>query len=186
MGGTVIDFRAFNPRKNLPPRVGRKRGESNFLGAFQRAFMADGGCSGVGGRHFALSGYGIADFVWLDCPAGQAASRTERAGAVTAFEMKLHNWKRALGQAHRYLYYSDAAVVVLPDATAARAREHLDSFEHLGVGLWSYDPKAGKICKIFTPQATTAKNAAAREKAITEISGRRKFGQTLKETQPFL
>ena len=172
----AIDFGTYNPRRNLPCAVGRKRGESNFVSAFQRDYTAEREGQGVGGRHFDLAGYGIADFVWMDFgqrgkPSGDAAGEP----VLTAFEMKLKDWRRALSQAYRYSYFSDRAIVVLPTGVADRAQGHLHVFQRLRIGLWSYEPKSENIDMRFTPAGTKAKNPAAREKALARISRRLKF-----------
>jgi hypothetical protein len=164
------------PRQNLPAAVARKRGESNFVAAFQRGFTAEREGQGVGGRHFEMAGYGIADFVWMDFgQSGKRAGGTTGEPVLTAFEMKLKNWRRAISQAYRYSYFSDRAIVVLPHATADKAEEQLHVFQRLGIGLWSYEPKSMKIDMRFTPVATKAKNAIAHEKALNRFSRKLKF-----------
>jgi len=176
---SAIEFGAFNPRRNLPGAVARKRGESNFVAAFQRDFSAAHDGQGVGGRHFELAGYGIADFVWMDYGQhGKRAGRSPDEFVLTAFEMKLKDWRRALSQAYRYSYFSDRAIVVLPTDVADRAEGRLDVFQRLGIGLWSYEPKQENIEMRFTPDGTKAKNPAARQKALTCISRKIKFGKT--------
>lgn len=169
MGNTsVIKFGAFNPRQNLPPAVARKMGEANFVAAFLRGFTAEREGQGAGGRHFELAGYGIADFVWMDFErrTGGVTSKP----VLTAFEMKLKDWRRALSQAYRYSYFSDRAIVVLPTDVADRAQEYLDVFQRLGIGLWSYEAKTQDIDMRFTPTGTKAKNPVAHEKALDRIS----------------
>jgi hypothetical protein len=176
---SAIEFGAFNPRRNLPPAVARKRGESNFVGAFQRHFTSDREGQGVGGRHFEVVGYGIADFVWMEYgPRGKGANDAAGEPVLTAFEMKLKDWRRALSQAYRYSYFSDRAIVVLPAAIADRAQGHLHVFERLGIGLWSYEPKAQRLDMRFTPAGTKAKNPVAREKALDLISRKIQFRKT--------
>jgi hypothetical protein len=89
---------------------------------------------------------------------------------LTAFEMKLKDWRRAISQAYRYSYFSDRAIVVLPTEVADRAEGRLDVFRRLGIGLWSYEPRTKRIDMRFTPTATKAKNPSAREKALKRIS----------------
>lgn len=173
-----IDFKTFNPRRNLPPAVARKRGEANFVGAFQREFTSERKGQGVGGRHFELAGYGIADFVWMDY--GQKAKGTAREPVLTSFEMKMKDWRRALSQAYRYSYFADRSIVVVPTEIADKAQGYLHVFERLGIGLWSYDPKAENIDMRFTPPKTKAKSPAAREKALARISNRVKLRKTSK------
>lgn len=180
MGGSVINFRAFNPRQNLPQHLSRKRGESNFVGAFERAFTADTGRDGVGGRHFSLSGYGIADFVWVDSPVPADSGESAWAGTVTAFEMKLHDWRRALTQAYRYSYFADYAVVVLPPETAGNAAARLDIFKALNIGLWTFDPKTTAIHALHESRRAEPRNAAAKAKAMALFGRSTKFRELLK------
>lgn len=171
-----IRFGAFNPRRNLPAASGRKRGEANFVAAFERDFAEHQKGHGVGGRQFELSGYGIADFVWIEF--GRKQGHNPQGDAVlTAFEMKLKDWKRAVAQAYRYSYFADRTIVVLPDEIANRAEKHLATFERLGIGLWSYDPGVEGIEKRFTPALGKARNPAARTKAIARISRKIKLAQ---------
>jgi hypothetical protein len=172
---SAIEFGTYNPRRNLPSAVARKRGESNFVAAFQRHFTAEREGQGVGGRHFELAGYGIADFVWMDF--GQSAHCRGKMGepVLTAFEMKLRDWRRAVSQAYRYSYFSNRSIVVLPTEVADRAQGHLDLFKRLRIGLWSYEPKSKSIERRFTPAMAKAKNPAAREKAVGRISRKIKF-----------
>ncbi len=170
---SAIDFGTSNPRRNLPSAIGRKRGESNFVAAFQRGFTAARAGTGVGGRQFELAGYGIADFVWMEF--GRQTTHGRHESVLTAFEMKLKDWRRALMQAYRYSYFADQAVVVLPNEVADRAERHLPTFQHMGVGLWSYDPKTEVIGKRYTPSATQARHPTARAQAIERISRKSDF-----------
>ncbi len=175
----AIEFGAFNPRRNLPAAVARKRGEANFVGSFHRTFAAVCEGKGGGGRHFELAGYGIADFVWMDF-ARDGTRKNDRAPLLTAFEMKLKDWRRALSQAYRYSYFSDRAIVVLPTDVANRAAVHLDTFRRLGIGLWGYEPKTERLDMRFTPTDTKAKSPAAREKAVGRISAKIELSQRRK------
>jgi hypothetical protein len=120
-----------------------------------------------------MFGYGIADFVWMDySERGKRSGIATREPFLTAFEMKLKDWRRALSQAYRYSYYSDRAIVVLPTEVADRAQGYLHAFQRLGIGLWSYDPKSATINMRFTPSNAKAKNPVAREKAVRRISAK--------------
>jgi hypothetical protein len=65
--------------------------------------------------------------------------------------------------------------VVLPDYIADKAEEHLHIFNHLGVGLWSFDPKTENVRMRFNPGETKAKNPEARERALEHISRKLKL-----------
>lgn len=165
------------PRRNLPRESSLKRGESNFVGAFYKAYDQLRSSHGLGGLEFALPNFGIADFIWVCLPAGLCA-RKGRQGSqklpeedlsgihITAFEMKLSDWRKALSQAYRYRYFADRSIVVLPPGKAKLAKEELDLFRELEIGLWSFDAQTGAIQLIFTPKRIRPKSAIARERAL--------------------
>jgi hypothetical protein len=165
----TIRFNAYNTRRNLPADTGRKRGESNFLGAFERYLLSSVYTCGVGGRYFPLSNYGMADFVWL-LPAERKANATQ--GYLHSFETKLHDWRRAFQQAYRYSYFSDASFVVLPPTLGAVAEKYLSLFQTHSIGLWTFDPQANKLNRVFTPEASAPRNAEAKKKAVQVIASR--------------
>ena len=118
--------------------VARKRGESNFVSAFSKAYIGSVAPTGIGGREFPLAGFGIADFVWMAwCPTGGdgTALSLERLKAMmakhrlTAFEMKLTHWRKGLTQAFRYSYFADRSILVVPPNVAASARQELSLFK---------------------------------------------------------
>jgi hypothetical protein len=186
----ILRFGARNPRRNLPGTQARRRGEADFVRAFERAYLQRFCARGVGGREFEMFNYGIADFVWV---AWRGKSHPEEATALTvekiqqrllkhlltAFELKLRDWRRGLSQAYRYRYFADRAIVVLPPQAARRARAHMSMFRRLKVGVWSFDKTTGKIHPIFTPIRMKARNAVAREKAIELITRQLDFGKFL-------
>ena len=187
----ILRFGTRNRRRNLPGAAARRRGEADFVLAFERAYIQRFCARGVGGREFEMFNYGIADFVWI---AWRAKSHPAEATALamekiqqhlqkhllTAFELKLHDWRRGLSQAYRYRYFADRAIVVLPPQAARLARANVSLFRRLKVGVWSFDKTTGKIHPIFTPAKTKARNAVAREKAIQLITRRLDFGKLLK------
>ncbi len=143
----------------------------------------------VSWQDFALAGYGIADLVmvgWKTSTRGGSAFTVEqlrsrlRQQRLTAFELKLNSWRKALMQANRYRYFCDRSIVVLPAKFAAAASAHLDLFRSLNIGLWEFDTETSRISKKFTPRASRALNADAREKAISAILARVQLCKTLK------
>ena len=146
---------------------------------------------GVGGKEFALSGFGIADFVWVGWqntinPDEGSALTIEKIKSLlnrhklTAFEMKLTDWRKGLAQAYRYSYFADLAVVVLPPKIAATAKADLDLFRESNVGLWSFNPASGAIRKLFTPRGSGPRSAKANAKALESLGRSLKFSQFLK------
>ena len=187
----LLKFKQRHPRRNLPAALARKRGESNFVSTFSKAYIASIASGGIGGKEFALSGFGIADFVWI---AWQSAVNPDEGSALsieklksllnrhklTAFEMKLSDWRKGLAQAYRYSYFADLAVVVLPPALAATAKAALDRFRASSIGLWSFDPATGAIRKLFTPRSSGPRNSKAKERALDCIGRVLKFSKLRK------
>jgi hypothetical protein len=189
--GKLYNFLRSNPRRNLPGAISRKRGEANFVSAFTKAYLGTIGRHGIGGRQFALSGFGIADFVWIawrksqDGEEGSAVSleqlRTRLSRQkLAAFEMKLTDWRKGLAQAYRYSYFADLSVVVMPAAVVDVARENLALFRLLRIALWSFDQPSGKIRKLFTPRSRKARSVTAKMKALALFTRYFDFSQRSK------
>ena len=187
----LLKFKTRDPRRNLPPKLGRKRAEANFVIKFMEAYLKLTVGGGLGGKDFALSGFGIADFVWIawrEAASGieGSALTLERLKArivkhkLTAFEMKLRDWRKGLSQAYRYGYFADQALLVLPPNTAARAVKSKSLFQQLGVGLWSFDSESGKIRKLLGAKSSVARDAIARAKAVDLICRRFNFSKARK------
>ena len=54
---------------------------------------------------------------------------------TVSIEAKLHDWKRALGQAYRYKRFSNYSFVLLPKDSAVSAIQNIDLFIKYNVGL---------------------------------------------------
>ncbi len=187
----LLQFKARDPRRNLPPELGRKRAEANFVIRFMEVYLSQSVGHGFGGRSFALPGFGIADFVWVawrDTKNGHEGSALslERLKArmakqrLTAFEMKMTDWRKGLTQAYRYGFFADRAVLVLPPNTATIAAKNKPLFRKLCVNLWSFNAASGQICKLVSIKSSGAKDAAARAKAVDLICRRLNLGKTRK------
>lgn len=180
----VIRFGCHDTRRNLPAVSSRKRGEANFLGRFERAYMAEAmgkAAPFARGREFNLTGYGRADLVWLAWRSRGGAEdfsavAVQRQVRITAVEAKLKDWRKGLAQAARYRYFANRAVLVLPPAASASALPYLESFKKLGVGLWEFDMESGKITKHTTPRETAPLNSQAYARALEMIAHGLKLG----------
>jgi hypothetical protein len=75
---------------------------------------------------------------------------------IRSFEFKLDNWRTGLMQAHRYKYFSNASILVLPIYKMKPAEERLDLFRGLGVGLWGFSIETGTIVRKYTPRPVKA------------------------------
>jgi len=187
-----VTFSTFKPRNNFRAAIARKRGESNFLLAFKRAYLAQHQIF-ISGTEFALSGYGIADVI---CVALRESMNGEGSAIslenikeelnrqiLTAFELKLDSWKRALYQAYRYSYFANRSIVVLPTGAAASAQRNIELFKQLKIGLWEFNADRG-ICQIFTPEIAQPKSPQARQKAIELILRKVNFRKFAERPNP--
>jgi hypothetical protein len=186
----LVRFKSTSPRKNLPPSISRKRAEANFLCSFERAFVASH-CQTkqITWHDFALQGYGIPDLITFGWSTQQNQSTALSLEALrqklqrqqlTAFELKLRDWRKGLVQAYRYRYFCDLSIVVIPNDVTQRASQRLELFASLDVGLWSFAPDTDLITKYFTPPQGTARNLEARNKAIESILNKIQFCKALK------
>jgi hypothetical protein len=167
-----LRFRSFNPRRNLPASIGRKRKESNFLGSFMRSLVADIATPCAYGRYFAMPGCGVADFIICQLPIDITKNFDYDCISLTAIEVKISDWRRGIQQAYRYKYYADLSVVVVPFENAAKALKSVNCFDLLGIGLWTYDSAKGIIQKHFSPLEHGALNQTKRRQALNRIHSR--------------
>lgn len=158
----------YEPERNLPGRIPRKiTAETRFTILFARAYLKQALTLHYGSpknhltcaRQIAINGFGIADLVsiawgkttqrFFDSPESllQYARPT-----IRAFEVKLNNWRKGMTQAHRYKYFANAAIVVLPAGKCNAALHYIDTFHRIRVGLWGFDPMTSKIVMHYTPR----------------------------------
>jgi hypothetical protein len=180
----AVKFGCQDTRRNLPNSSSSKRGESNFVAKFERAYMDAelrklSQRSLASGREFALDGFGRADVLfmaWKSTGNGDDFTAvTLKSLSITAIEGKISDWRKGLMQASRYRFFANRALLVLPPDTCATALAYLETFRDLNVGLWQFDPSAGVIRKHFTPRHGRPLNSKARERAIQLITGKLKF-----------
>jgi len=165
----IKPFSTYIPRQNLPAKFTAQNCEDHFVDAFREIYLSRQKRRGIHSKEFALEGFGIADFIHV-----QLENVTIRnpggIGAITAFEMKLKDWKRAVSQAYRYTYFANRAIVVIPPEQAKGAKANLEILKKLGVGVWIFNKDSMKIHKLITPQKTKAKLPSAGEKARSRIA----------------
>lgn len=173
-----------SPRLNFGPRWTARNAEEEFARSFaveydSRYASIHPGSSKmrrVLAHEVPVNGFGIADLVtvsWdtsaadpLNLPA--TGNELHVQPTVRAFEVKLSDWRRGLMQAHRYNYFADTAILVLPAAKLPTV-SNLDTFKNIRVGLWGYDEKTGKITKVYTPRPKRPSRPNHREKAIERV-----------------
>jgi hypothetical protein len=104
-------------------------------------------------REVPISGYGIADllvFSWKGNPgSGESVGITP---TIRAFEVKMTDWRRGLMQAHRYRYYANTSILVVPKTVLPRVFSHLRLFQNAEVGLWGFNPHTKGITRVYTPR----------------------------------
>ena len=180
----TVKFGCHDTRRNLPCSSSSKRGESNFVAKFERAYVEAElrkltQRSLASGREFALDGFGRADVLFMAWkhPGDTAdfTAMTLKSLSITAIEGKISDWRKGLMQASRYRFFANRALLVLPPDVCATALAYLETFRNLNVGLWQFDPNTGVIRKHFTPRCGRPLNAKAREKAVHLIASKLKF-----------
>ena len=155
------------PERNLPGRRPRViTAETRFTIQFARSYMSyfriihhrsnkdQITCT----RQLAVNGFGIADLVSVTWnykfmnSVGVDDFIFQVKPTVRAFEIKLSNWRRGMSQAHRYRYFADASILVLPKNIIENALCYMDTFKKIKVGLWTFDMKSKRITSYYTPR----------------------------------
>lgn len=72
-----------------------------------------------------------------------------------AIEAKISNWQRGLYQAYRYRQYADFSYLALHSNYVERAKQNIDLFKNLNVGLISVDEPNKRMQMIFKPKKET-------------------------------
>jgi hypothetical protein len=131
-------------------------------------------------RQVSVNGFGIADMVsvsWesgLDLDHGELVSAEEFLldfkPTIRAFEVKLGNWRKGMIQAHRYRFFSNAAILVLPADKASNALGYIETFKKIRVGLWSFNPKSRKIVSYYTPRPSSTIQMKYTVKALQKMA----------------
>ena len=109
-------------------------------------------------REAPISGNGIADllvFNWFsqeNQPLSKFNDFLDLNPTIRAFEFKLKNWRSGIMQAHRYKYFSNSSILVVPKGKLKSIDSDLDIFRTLRVGLWAFNPETGGITIRYTPR----------------------------------
>jgi len=129
-------------------------------------------------RQIAINGFGIADMMsvsWTSIEQNKSLLTVDDflniyRPTLRAFEVKLTNWRKGMTQAHRYRYFADATVLVLPTDIIANAMEYRETFERIHVGLWAFDMESSRIVPYCTPRPTSALETKYRRRSIQIIA----------------
>ncbi|MBM4309499.1 MAG: hypothetical protein FJ119_00915 [Deltaproteobacteria bacterium] len=181
------------PRRNLSAKVSRKNTERDFTISFARSYISQFASLHYGSartevyfsREIPINGYGIADFVALyfnpdnlpahDQPQNVIDFIKVAKPILRAFELKISNWRKALMQAHRYRYFANVSIVVLPDEALHTASRFIETFKTIKVGLWGFSQGSGSIKQLYTPRPSTPLEPKYIPRAIQLVAKASKF-----------
>ncbi|HOP60563.1 MAG TPA: hypothetical protein PKZ60_04030 [Candidatus Saccharicenans sp.] len=186
---SIPKVRFHEPELNLPSRLpGLLNGEEWFTIQFAQAYLGQQLAvhqrsrkdNIVCVRQVSVNGFGIADLVsvsWesrLDSNHGELVSAEEFLlnfkPTIRAFEVKLDNWRKGMIQAHRYRFFSNAAILVLPADKVSNALRYIGTFKKIHVGLWSFDPTSRKIIAYYTPRPSYSVQMKYAVKALQKMA----------------
>jgi len=127
-----------------------KNSEYEFGNSFVRWFASLSDKKVVAIRELPVPGSGIADFVVIKKSAYGKTNQPRT--TVQSFEFKIRDWRKGLMQAHRYKYFSNSSILVVPAHMIKSAQKSIYLFKQLGVGLWAFNVSSGAVTKKFTPR----------------------------------
>lgn len=191
----IPKYRFQEPRRNLSNSSSKKNTERNFTIKFARAYIAQFELLHHGttrtevhfSREIPINGYGIADFVALYFDPNKLSSNgtsldiydfiNNAKPIIRAFELKISNWRKALIQAHRYRYFADGCIVVLPFEKLNTASQFIDTFKAIKVGLWGFSEETSQIKTLFTPRPSPPLEPKYKPRAIQLVARATRFRQ---------
>jgi len=156
------------PLLNLPQMANGKNQEGKFCKKFARIFADSRTSVGVGLREFDLSGCGIADFLWVQYT--DKPKRKKEVKKITAFEVKLKDWKRGIAQAYRYSYFADMVYLVLPEQKISLAMNNYNLFDQWGIGLYGFNEESKEYSQHIKAHDNGPRNIMIRERALKQLS----------------
>lgn len=129
-------------------------------------------------RQIAINGFGIADLMSISWTPSKIYKTSITVDdfiknyrpTVRAFEVKLTNWKKGMTQAHRYRYFADVAILVLPNELISKSLEYLETFRKISVGLWAFNKDSKRIVSYYTPRPTSALEYKYKNRALQIIA----------------
>jgi len=189
----IPKYKFREPRRNLSNNSSRKNTERNFTLKFARAYISQ--IDSIHhktirtevdfAREIPMNGFGIADFVVVFWNTKKFKAKKSNSKVIDfpknnnpiirAFELKISNWRKALIQAHRYRYFADATIVVLPSEKIKVASKYLNTFRAINVGLWSFSESTNKIATLYTPRPTNSFEPRYKPRVIQLVSKAQRF-----------
>jgi len=178
----------YHPRQNLLAASGQNEPEEEFVSAFVQTYLevAPGIHRGspktkmLMAREIPINGLGIADVLTLSWaptvgpqPTADVTTAEELrdlAPTIHAFEAKMTNWRKGLMQAHRYSFFADASVLVIPVHMFPVVERSLPNFRKLCVGLWVFDADKRSIRAVYTPRPRVSPVPKYRQLALSRMA----------------
>lgn len=130
-------------------------------------------------REVAVNGLGIADALalsWkpkdtsLDFGVATVESLMYLTPTIRAFEAKLVNWRKGMMQAHRYSFFADASILVVPAKLLSAIQKAVPDFRKLSVGLWIFDQGRRSLRAIYTPRPRLSSAPEYRRMALKRMA----------------
>lgn len=128
-------------------------------------------------KELPISGLGISDLLSIGWKGEQSTLKeilkeenSHSKLKIRAFEFKLKDWRGGLLQAHRYSYYADTSILVVPMNTFKNALNSLDVFRKLNIGLWGYDENTDVLKNAYTPRSSKNLDKKYKDRFMSTIS----------------
>ena len=177
----LLDFGCHDTSKNLPKTTATPPKETLSLNAFEPVYFGhqqeqlSQSYLLSAGREFALEGYGRADLLFIQTlqepqSTPQLSAQFQSDIILTAFELKLTDWRKGLTQASRYRYFSNRSILVTPPKIAKTALSYIQTFKDLQIGLWEFNEDSLALHKHFTPIISKPYNPKANTKALNVLN----------------
>ncbi len=137
----VMDFQ--HPMKNLSQNgTSRREPEAEFSDQFAASYRekflqihrGTNKSQALFVREVPVASFGIADLLVLSWKNSPRKIKTiedfiQLKPQTRAFEVKLSDWRNGLMQAHRYRYFSNVSILVLPAQKLRTAEKHIEFFK---------------------------------------------------------
>jgi len=195
----IYQHHSRNPQENFSARVTRQNPEAKFAEQFALAYRDKFSKIHSGTskrktffvREMPVFGNGIPDLLVLSWSRDREMNLStcldleKLDPTVRAFEFKLSDWRKGLMQAHRYKFFSNVSILVLPNHKMKSAAPQIDIFRKLRVGLWGFSPETRAIACFYTPRPIKQQIPKYGERAIrlAAQSFRSQFSPLLKLSQ---
>lgn len=87
-----------------------------------------------------------------------------------SIEFKIHDWRKALTQAHRHRAFASRCWVVMPDSKHRLLKEKVGYFDRLGISVATYSTSSKKIKKVTATQSYKARSNYSSVDVLSRIA----------------